>query len=108
MNDAFSGLTAAYPMPDTTADSTFNAIKVFKGERNIERFYSCRSGEIERALRELHIVSDSSQLGVPHNNAVAERLQDVLEKETERHWFALVYHHACGIMHASSTAGWKI
>jgi hypothetical protein len=50
------------------------------GDRKIERFYSDRSGEIERALRELHIVSDTSQPGVPQNNAVAERLvQDILE-----------------------------
>ena len=38
------------------------------------------SGEIERALRDLHIVSDTSQPGVPQNNAVVERLvQDILE-----------------------------
>ncbi|MFM7978636.1 MAG: hypothetical protein ACKPKO_04910, partial [Candidatus Fonsibacter sp.] len=44
------------------------------------RFYSDRSGEIARALRLLHIPSDTSQLGVPQHNAVAERLvQDVLE-----------------------------
>ena len=50
------------------------------GDINIEGFYSDRSGEIERALRDLHIVSDNSQLGVPQNNAVAERLvQDILE-----------------------------
>ncbi len=50
------------------------------GDGNIERFYSDRSGQIQRALRDLHIVSDTSQSGVLQNNAVAERLvQDVLE-----------------------------
>ncbi|MFM7979574.1 MAG: hypothetical protein ACKPKO_09685 [Candidatus Fonsibacter sp.] len=78
--DAFSGLKAAYPMPDKSADSTLMAIKLFKGDREISRFYSDRSGEIERVLRLLHIPSDTSQPGVPQNNAVAERLvQDVLE-----------------------------
>ncbi len=39
-----------------------------------------RSGEIKRARRDLHIVSGTSQLGIPQNNAVAERLvQYVLE-----------------------------
>ncbi len=71
MTDAVLGPKASYPMPDKTADYTLNAIKHVKGERNIERFYSDRSGEIERALRELHIVSDNSQLGVPQDNAVA-------------------------------------
>ncbi len=67
-------------MPDKSADSTIHAIKHCKGERNIERFYSDSSGEIDRALRELHKVSDKSQLGVPQNKAVAERLvQDELE-----------------------------
>ncbi|MFM7989790.1 MAG: hypothetical protein ACKPKO_61800, partial [Candidatus Fonsibacter sp.] len=47
MRDAFSGLKAAYPMPDTSADSTMMAIKLFKGNREISRFYSDRSGEIE-------------------------------------------------------------
>ncbi|MFM7984643.1 MAG: hypothetical protein ACKPKO_35500, partial [Candidatus Fonsibacter sp.] len=78
--DAFSGLKVAYPMPDKSADSMLTAIRLFKGNRDISRFYSDRSGEIERALRLLHIPSDTSQLGVPQNNAVAERLvQDVLE-----------------------------
>ena len=80
MRDAFSGLKAAYPLPDKKADSTADAIKHFRGERNIDIFYSDRSVEIERALRDLHILSDTSQPGVPQNNAVAERLvQDVLE-----------------------------
>ena len=53
------------------------------GNRKIEGFYSDRSGEIERALRDLHIVSYTSQPGVPQNNAVAERLvQDILEGTT--------------------------
>ena len=47
---------------------------------NIDRFYPDRSGEIDRALHDVHIVADTSQLGAPQNNAVAERLvQDVLE-----------------------------
>ncbi|MFM7987884.1 MAG: hypothetical protein ACKPKO_52085, partial [Candidatus Fonsibacter sp.] len=80
MKDAYSGLKVAYPMPDKSADSTRMAIQHFKGNREIYRFYSDCSGEIERALRDLHIVSDTSQPGVPQNNAVAERLvQDVLE-----------------------------
>jgi hypothetical protein len=54
--------------------------KHVEGDRNIERFYSDRSGEIDRALRDLHIVTDNSQPRFPQNNVVAERLvQDVLE-----------------------------
>ncbi|MFM7978774.1 MAG: hypothetical protein ACKPKO_05610, partial [Candidatus Fonsibacter sp.] len=80
MRDAYSGLKAAYPMPDKTAASTMMAIQHFRGNRDISRFYSDRSGEIERALRVLHITSDTSQPDVPQDNAVAERLvQDVLE-----------------------------
>ena len=67
-------------MPDRRADSTADAIRHFMGDRRIDIFYSDRSGEIERALRDLHIVSDTSQPRVPQNNAVAERLvQDILE-----------------------------
>ena len=67
-------------MPDKKADSTTDPNKHFMGDRQIERFYSDRSGEFERALRDLHIVSDTSQPGVPQNNAVAERLvQDIIE-----------------------------
>ena len=79
LKDAFSGFKAAYPMPDRRADSTADAIRHFMGDRKIERFYSDRSGEVERALRVLH-VSDTRQPGAPQNNAVAERLvQDILE-----------------------------
>ena len=75
-----SGFKAAYPMPDRKADSTADAIRPFMGDRKIGRFYYDRSGEIERALRGLHIVSDTSQPGIPQNNVVAERLvQDILE-----------------------------
>ena len=78
--DAFSGFKAAYPMADKSAESTMEAIRHYKGDRKIERFYSDRSGEIERALREIEIDAEQSQPGVPQNNAVAERLvQDVLD-----------------------------
>ena len=80
INDAFSHFKSAYPMPDKSADSTMDAIKHVKGERNIERFYSDCSGEIDRAFCALHIVLGNSQPCVPQNNAVAKRLvQDVLE-----------------------------
>ena len=80
LKDALSGFKAAYPMPDRKADSTADAIRHLMGDGKIERFYSHRSGEIERALRDLHIVSDTSQPRVPQNNAIAERLvQDILE-----------------------------
>ena len=80
IKDAFSGFKAAYPMGDKSAESTMEAIRHFMGGRKIERLYSDRSGEIERALRELKIVPEQSQPGVPQNNAVAERLvQDVLD-----------------------------
>ena len=58
-------------MPDKKADSTADAIKHSMGDRKIEIFYSDRSGEIKRALRDLHIVSDTSQPGILQNNAVA-------------------------------------
>ena len=78
--DAFFGFKAAYPMADKSAESTMEAIRHYKGDRKIERFYSGRSGEIDRALRELESVAEQSQPGVPQNNAVAERLaQDVLD-----------------------------
>ena len=80
IQDAFSGFKFAYPMPDKTADSTMDAIKNFKGAQNIEIFYSDRSGNIDRAPRDLHIFPDKSQLGAPQKNAAVERLaQDVLE-----------------------------
>ena len=37
MKGAYSGLKAAYPMPDKRADSTADAIKHFMGDRNIEQ-----------------------------------------------------------------------
>ena len=78
--DAFSGFEAAYPMADKGVASTMEAIRHFKSDRKIERFYSDRSGEIERALRDLEMFPKQSQPVVPHNNAVAERLvQDVLD-----------------------------
>ena len=57
IQDAFSGFQSAYPMPDKTVDSTMDAINHVKGERNIERFYSDRFGDIDRAVRDLLIVS---------------------------------------------------
>ena len=67
-------------MPDKKADSTADAINHFKRERNIRIFYSDRFREIERALRDRHIVSDTNQPGVPQHNAIAERIvQYVLE-----------------------------
>ncbi|MFM7987515.1 MAG: hypothetical protein ACKPKO_50200, partial [Candidatus Fonsibacter sp.] len=39
MKAAYSGLKAAYPMPDKTADSTMMAVQHFKGNREISRFF---------------------------------------------------------------------
>ena len=73
IEDAFSGFKSANQMLDKTAYSTMDAIKDFKGEHNIERVYSYCSGDIERALRDFHIVPANSQLGAPRNNAVGTR-----------------------------------
>ena len=76
----FLWIKAAYPKADKSVDSTMEATSHVKGERTIDTLYSDRSGEIKRALRDLQIVPDQSQPGVPQNNAVSERLvQDVLE-----------------------------
>ena len=46
----------------------------------IQRLYSDMSGEHERALKDLNIVAEYSQLVVPQNSAVLERMvQYVLE-----------------------------
>ncbi|MFM7979396.1 MAG: hypothetical protein ACKPKO_08785, partial [Candidatus Fonsibacter sp.] len=80
IKDAYSGLKSSYPMPDKSAESTIIAIKHFQREREFARFYSDRSSEIEKDVKELRIPSNKSQPSVPQNNAVAERLvQDVLE-----------------------------
>ena len=66
------------PMLAKTVASTAEAIRHFKGDSTIHRLYSDGSGEIDSALRELHITLDKSQPGVPQNNAVVERsVQDV-------------------------------
>ena len=108
IKDAFSQFRSAYPMPDRSADSTMVAIEHFKGERNIERFYSDRSGEIDRALRDLHIVPDNSQRGVPQNNVVGERLAQMSGKGRGPHCCVRVCHHASGSMPVGTTAQWKM
>ena len=105
MNDALSVFKAAYLLPDKKADSTADAIKHFKGKRKYEILYCYRSGEIERALRDLHIVSDTCQLGVPQNSAVAERLvQDVLEGTRTALLLGPGSHQVFGSMRASILA----
>ena len=78
-------------MADTSADSTMEAIRLLKGDRKIERFYSDRFGEIERALRELDIVPEQSQPGVPHNNAVADGWCRMYSTVPELPLFVLAY-----------------
>ena len=79
MEDAYSGFKYVYLLPDNTVDSTMDAIKHFQGDRVIERFYSNRSGEIDRA-RGTYTSSLSTASSVYLRTAVAERLvRDVLE-----------------------------
>ena len=40
-------------MPDNTANSTVDAINRFQGYRTIRKFYSNRSGELDKALRQV-------------------------------------------------------
>ena len=60
------------------------AIQHFKGDRNIDRVYSDRPGDISRPLRELRITADNCQLGVPQHNAVAERLVQYVHEGTRK------------------------
>ena len=69
----FSGLRAAYPAHDKSVDSTTMAIRTLAGSRMIHKLYADRSGEISRALKNLNIMPQGSQPGVPQTNAVAER-----------------------------------
>ena len=79
ITDIFSGLRAAYPAPDKSADSTTMAIRTFAGTRVIHKLYAGRSVDISRALENLDIMPQGSQPGVPQTNAVAERANgDVL------------------------------
>ena len=79
ITDIFSGLRAAYPAPDKSADSTTMAIRTFVGTRMVHKLYADRSGEISRALNNLDITPQDSQTGVSQTNAVAERANgDVL------------------------------
>ena len=71
--DIYSGLRGAYPAPDKSAESTTIAIRTFVGTRPIHKLYADRSGEISRALKNLNIMPQCSQPGVPQTNAVAER-----------------------------------
>ena len=73
ITDIFLGLRAADPAPDKSADSTTMAIITFAGTRMIHKLYADRSGEISRALKNLDIMPQGSQPGVPQTNAVAER-----------------------------------
>ena len=52
-------------MPDNTANSTVDAINRFQGYRTIRKFYSNRSGELDKALRALHVALANSQPRVP-------------------------------------------
>ena len=73
ITDIYSGLRAAFPAPDKSADSTTMTIRTFAGTRPIHKLYADRSGEISRALKNLSIMPQCSQLGLPQTNAVAER-----------------------------------
>ena len=103
IEDAFSGCMSAYPMPDKTADSTVDVIKHVKGERTLERFYSDRSGGIDRALRDLHIVRRTVNL-VPRKTL---RLRSALHRksweEPGRRWSGQDCHHVSGRMLADMT-----
>ena len=63
----------AYPLPDKLAESTTMALRQFAGTRSIHKLYSDRSGEIGQALKDLGIMAQGSQPGLPQTNAVAER-----------------------------------
>ena len=91
-------------MPDKKADSIADAIKHVRGERNIERFYSDRSGEIERALRDLHIVSDTSQLVFPRTKQTRSVLCKMSWKELGQGYYGPGFRHVSGNTRASTIA----
>ena len=73
VTDIYSGLRVAYPLPDKLADSNIMALRLFAATRSTEKLYSDRSGEISRVLKDLGVMAQGSQLGLPQTNALAER-----------------------------------
>ena len=64
LKDAHSGLVAYYGDKDQTWETTKWAIREFKGNRNIQLFYTDGAPEIVRAVRDLRILHRTSTPGV--------------------------------------------
>ena len=55
VTDLYSGLRAAYPAPDKSADSITMALRMFIGSRKVHKLDGDRSGEISKTLKTLGI-----------------------------------------------------
>ncbi len=71
--DIATNLRHIYPVGTKGAADTILSLKHFMGTRNIREFYSDNSGEIKKACKELIILHDGSQPGMPQTNGIAER-----------------------------------
>ena len=86
IKDLWSGLQNFYPVPIKNAEDTAICIKHFAGIPSLRmgsaiNMYSDQSGEIRKACRDLGVLHDKSQPGVPQHNAMIERTnQHILTK----------------------------
>ena len=81
LKDLFPGVRDLSALKSKSAEGTERAIKFFVGDATVNLVYSDKSGETKKACTTLKILHEPSLLGVPQNNAVAERNNlDILDE----------------------------
>ena len=78
VNDVKTGFLWGYPVSTKSADEVSESLRHFIGRRKLVTLYSDNAREIISAAKDLAEQHETSFVGLPQNNAIAERTNQVI------------------------------
>ena len=78
IKDLYTGIVVACPLDGRTYIRVVESVKYLTGKRKIQQIYSDNAPEFINATKAMGIVHETSTPGVPQNNGIVERSNQLI------------------------------
>ena len=78
VKDVFTGMIACYPVPSHHTEHVIGVLRHFVGRKHVDNVYSDNAPELIAGVRNLGWRHETSRPGVPRNNSMIERANQII------------------------------
>ena len=103
VKDVKTGFLWGYPVSTKSADEVSDSLRNFMGRRKLVTLYSDNAREIISAAKDVAEHHETSFVGLPQNNAIAERTNQVIIGGTCALWCRVVYLPVFGLTQSDAS-----